>query len=66
MLIDQDRNKHIVQTFKPNSSSSSFTRPKTDMNVASGCPQFASLEVSWLTFTSFTVGSDLYDYIGSQ
>jgi TNF receptor-associated factor 2/TNF receptor-associated factor 3 len=45
MLIDQDRNKHIVQTFKPNSSSSSFTRPKTDMNVASGCPQFASLEV---------------------
>ena len=45
MLLDQDRNKHVVQTFKPSPSSSSFLRPKNDMNVASGCPQFASLDV---------------------
>ena len=45
MLIDQDGNNHIVQTFKPSPCSSSFHRPKNDMNVASGCPQFAPLEV---------------------
>ena len=28
--------KHIVQTFKPTPGSSSFKRPTTDMNVASG------------------------------
>ncbi len=43
ILVDQNHRKHIVQTFKPTSESSSFQRPVTDMNVASGCPQFAKL-----------------------
>jgi len=45
ILVDQDLKKHLVQTFKPNIQSSSFQRPKSDMNVASGCPEFAKLSV---------------------
>ena len=45
VLVDQDQKKHLVQTFKPNIKSSSFQRPKSDMNVASGCPEFAKLSV---------------------
>ncbi len=46
MLLDQSsKKKHIVQCFKPESTSSSFWRPQSDMNVASGCPKFASLSV---------------------
>ena len=45
VLVDQEQKKHLVQTFKPNIQSSSFRRPKSDMNVASGCPEFAKLSV---------------------
>lgn len=45
ILVDQNHRKHIVQTFKPTQDSSSFQRPRTDMNVASGCPQFSKLDV---------------------
>ena len=45
MLLDQDKRKHVVQSFRPEPSSSSFQRPKEDMNVASGCPRFAPLNV---------------------
>ena len=45
VVIDQDQKKHLVQTFKPNLQSSSFQMPKSDMNVASGCPEFAKLSV---------------------
>ena len=45
ILVDQNHRKHIVQTFKPTPDSNSFQRPKSDMNVASGCPQFAPLSV---------------------
>ena len=45
ILVDQNHRKHIVQTFKPTPESSSFQRPASDMNVASGCPQFAKLSV---------------------
>ena len=41
--LDQNHRKHIVQTFKPTPESSSFQRPQSDMNVASGCPQFTKL-----------------------
>ena len=34
---------HCLQTFKPTPESSSFQRPQSDMNVASGCPQFTKL-----------------------
>ena len=36
---------HIVQTFKPDVESSSFARPTSDTNVASGFPKFASRSV---------------------
>ena len=45
ILVDQNHRKHIVQTFKPTPESSSFQRPTSDMNVASGCPQFSKLSV---------------------
>ena len=45
ILVDQDHMKHLVQTFKPNPQSSSFQKPKSDMNVASGCPEFADLSI---------------------
>ena len=45
MLLDQDRQKDIFQSFRPDPSSSSFQRPINEMNVASGCPKFAPLSV---------------------
>ena len=45
ILVDQEHRKHIVQTFKPTPESSSFKRPTSDMNVASGCPQFCKNDV---------------------
>ena len=45
ILVDQNLRQHIVQTFKPSPDSSSFQKPRSDMNVASGCPQFAKLSV---------------------
>ena len=47
MLLDQrdgERN-NIVDKFRPDPTSSSFKRPTTEMNIASGCPMFASLDV---------------------
>lgn len=34
---------HIIETFKPDVTSSSFHRPDAEMNVATGCPKFARL-----------------------
>ena len=46
ILLDQSiSKKHIVQCFKPEASSSSFWRPQSEMNIASGCPKFAPLSV---------------------
>ncbi len=45
ILVDQNHRRHIVQTFKPSAESSSFKRPQSDMNIASGCPKFAKLTV---------------------
>ena len=58
ILVDQDHKKHLVETFKPNAQSSSFQRPKTDMNVASGCPEFADLSV--LDNTSYVKDDVMY------
>ena len=44
-MINQTGGSNIVQSFKPNPSSASFRRPKSEMNVASGCPKFAALSV---------------------
>ena len=45
MLLDQDNLKDVVQSFRPEPSSSFFQRPRNEMNVASGCPMFAPLSV---------------------
>ena len=42
-LINQHHGRDVVDVFQPDPMSSSFQRPKTDMNVASGCPRFISL-----------------------
>ena len=44
-MINQKGGSNIVQSFKPNPNSASFHRPKSDMNVASGCPKYAPLSV---------------------
>ena len=44
-LLDQDKQKDIFQSFRPDPSSSSFQRPINEMNVASGCPKFAPLSI---------------------
>lgn len=40
-LLNQCGNAHITDAFQPDTNSSSFRRPTTDMNIASGCPKFA-------------------------
>ena len=39
-LIDQDRIRDTYDAFRPEPHSSSFKRPTSDMNIASGCPTF--------------------------
>ena len=41
-LMDQERLSHITETFRPDPNSSSFQRPRSEMNIASGCPLFCS------------------------
>ena len=43
VLFDQEGQGHVSGTFRPNPSSSSFMRPRNEMNVAFGCPLFVSL-----------------------
>ena len=38
MFIDQNGREHVVDAFRPDPTSSSFKRPTTEMNIASGCP----------------------------
>ena len=41
-LIDQDKIRDTYDAFRPEPNSSSFKRPTSDMNIASGCPTFIS------------------------
>ena len=41
-LIDQDGIRDTYDAFRPEVHSSSFKRPTSDMNIASGCPTFIS------------------------
>ena len=45
LLAQDGMSGDITQSFKPDEDSSSFQMPKSEMNVASGCPQFCSLAV---------------------
>ena len=57
-LLDQDRQKDIFQSFRPDPSSSSFQRPINEMNVASGCPKFAPL--SFLDNSSYVQDDTIF------
>ena len=41
-LINQAGGRDIVDTFQPDPMSTVFRKPKSDMNIASGCPRFVS------------------------
>jgi len=41
-IIDQDRVRDAIDSFRPDPDSSSFKRPRSDMNIASGCPTLIS------------------------
>eukprot|EP00118_Oscarella_pearsei_P019615 m.209113 g.209113 ORF g.209113 m.209113 type:complete len:596 (+) comp39725_c1_seq29:2949-4736(+) len=43
-LINQEHQNHISDNFQPDPSSTSFRRPVSEMNVASGCPLFVPLD----------------------
>ena len=58
ILVDQDHKEHLVQKFNPSIQSSSFQRPKADMNVASGFTKFAP--VSIYKNTSFVKDDVMY------
>ena len=42
-ILDQVGKDHVVDAFQPDVTSSSFKRPISDMNIASGCPLFMPL-----------------------
>ena len=44
MLLDQGNGDHMIDTFHSDPKSSSFQRPKSDMNIASGSPLFMPLD----------------------
>ena len=41
-LLDQERIRDAYDAFRPDPQSSSFKKPTSDMNIASGCPTFIS------------------------
>ena len=41
-LLNQTGGRDILDTFQPDPMSSSFKKPKSDMNIASGCPRLVS------------------------
>uniref|UniRef100_A0A8C5QNV2 TNF receptor-associated factor n=1 Tax=Leptobrachium leishanense TaxID=445787 RepID=A0A8C5QNV2_9ANUR len=43
MLLDQNNREHMIDAFRPDITSSSFQRPVSEMNIASGCPLFCPL-----------------------
>ena len=38
-----DAQRHIIDSFRPDTKSNSFQRPRSEMNIASGIPKFCSL-----------------------
>ena len=44
MLLDQGNGDHMIYSFNTDPQSLSFQRPQSDMNIASGSPQFMPLE----------------------
>ena len=45
ILVDQDHKRDLVHTLVPDTQSSSFQQPRTDMNDASGCSEFSDFTI---------------------
>ena len=46
MILDQGNSgEDVVDAFRPDPNSSSFKRPVSEMNIASGCPLFLPLNL---------------------
>lgn len=43
MFLDQNNRDHVIDAFRPDPTSSSFKRPSSGTNIASGCPRFLPL-----------------------
>lgn len=43
IFLDQNGKEHVIDAFRPDGTSTSFKRPTTEMNIASGCPLFLPL-----------------------
>ncbi|XP_042310390.1 TNF receptor-associated factor 1-like [Sceloporus undulatus] len=52
-LLDQENKHHISTSFRPLESSSSFQRPVSETNVASGLPEFCPLNLLHCSRTSY-------------
>lgn len=37
--------EHVTDSFRPDPNSSSFQKPSSNMNIASGCPLFLRLDI---------------------
>nr|QOS44540.1 tumor necrosis factor receptor TARF2 [Mimachlamys nobilis] len=60
MLLDQNNRDHVVDSFRPDPASSSFQRPTTEMNIASGCPLFMPLKKLEEVGTSYVKDDTLF------
>ena len=58
ILVDQDHKRDLVQTFNPDPQSSSFQKPKTDLNDPKRFDEFATLSV--LDDTSYVKDDVMY------
>ena len=45
ILDQQNGQKHLTDVFRPDPTSTSFRQPVGEMNIASGCPLFATQSV---------------------
>lgn len=52
-IVNQNGGDHVIDSFRPDPQSSSFKRPTSDMNIASGCPLFIRLEMLQNTNNGF-------------
>lgn len=61
ILYDQSgKQKHIVESFRPNTSSTSFSRPKYSINTASGIPRFAPISEITRPNNSYVVDDTMF------
>lgn len=59
-MINQNGGEHVIDSFRPDPQSSSFKRPTSDMNIASGCPLFIRLEMLQNTNNGFLKDDTLF------